>query len=198
LNLIVASNNVGKILEIRSLLKPIDVYSPDDLDIKIEVEETGNSFFENALLKAKAFAAETGVTALADDSGLQVDALNGQPGIHSARFGPPELDDKGRCELLLKHLKNFPSQQERKARFCCAMVAFSPNGQQCEATGYCDGHITTKLTGEGGFGYDPVFFVTSHRCTMAQLSKTAKNSISHRGQALQAIRPKLLRLLQEL
>jgi len=192
----VASNNFGKIREIRSLLQPIEVHSPDDLDLQIEVEETGNSFFENALLKAKAFAAETGITALADDSGLQVDALNGKPGIHSARFGPPELDDKGRCELLLKHLKNFPSQQERKARFCCAMVAFSPNGQQCESMGYCEGHITTKLTGEGGFGYDPVFFIASHSCTIAQLSKSTKNSISHRGKALQAIRPKLLKLLQ--
>lgn len=191
-----ASNNFGKIREIRSLLQPIEVHSPDDLDLQIEVEETGNSFFENALLKAKAFAAETGITALADDSGLQVDALNGKPGIHSARFGPPELDDKGRCELLLKHLKNFPSQQERKARFCCAMVAFSPNGQQCESMGYCEGHITTKLTGEGGFGYDPVFFIASHSCTIAQLSKSTKNSISHRGKALQAIRPKLLKLLQ--
>ena len=196
MNLIVASNNFGKIREIRSLLQPIEVHSPDDLDLQIEVEETGNSFFENALLKAKAFAAETGITALADDSGLQVDALNGKPGIHSARFGPPELDDKGRCELLLKHLKNFPSQQERKARFCCAMVAFSPNGQQCESMGYCEGHITTKLTGEGGFGYDPVFFIASHSCTIAQLSKSTKNSISHRGKALQAIRPKLLKLLQ--
>ena len=197
MKLIVASNNAGKIREIRSLLKPIDVYSPDDLNVQIEVEETGSSFFENAQLKAEAFALETGMTALADDSGLRGDALNGQPGIHSARFGSPELDDIGRCKLLLRHLQNFPSQHERKARFCCSMVAFSPNGKRCESMGYCEGHITSKITGNGGFGYDPVFFVTSHGCTMAQLSKTAKNSISHRGKALQTIQPKLLRLLHE-
>ena len=198
MNLIVASNNTGKISEIRALLSPIDVYSPGDLDVNIEVEETGDSFYANALLKASAFAKETGMTALADDSGLQVEILNGRPGIHSARFGPPELDDRGRCELLLKHLVNYPAVENRKARFCCAMVATSPEGLQCESIAYCEGHITSQITGDGGFGYDPVFFVKSHNCTMAQLSKTTKNSISHRGKALKAIRPKLINLLKEI
>ena len=195
MNLIVASNNAGKVREIRSLLQPISVYSPDDLNMKLDVEETGNSFFENAQLKAIAFAKETGMTALADDSGLEVKALHGHPGIHSARFGPPDLDDNGRCMFLLKKLKAFSSLKDRKARFCCAMVAVTPNGDQCESVGYCEGHITTSLIGDGGFGYDPVFFVTSHRCTMAELSKTTKNSISHRGAALRTIRPKLMRML---
>ena len=198
MNLIVASNNTGKISEIRALLSPIDVYSPGDLDVNIEVEETGDSFYANALLKASAFAKETGMTALADDSGLQVEILNGRPGIHSARFGPPELDDRGRCELLLKHLVKYPAVENRKARFCCAMVATSPEGRQCESIAYCEGHITSQITGNGGFGYDPVFFVKSHNCTMAQLSKTTKNSISHRGKALKAIRPKLINLLKEI
>jgi len=197
-NLIVASNNTGKIRELRSLLQPISVYSPNDLNLKLDVEEIGDSFFENAQLKAKAFAQETGMTALADDSGLEVEALHGRPGIHSARFGPPDLDDNGRCMFLLKNLKNFPSVKDRKARFCCAMVAFTPNGDQCESVGYCEGHITTSMTGNEGFGYDPVFFVTSHRCTMAELSKTTKNSISHRGAALRIIRPKLMRLMRQL
>ena len=196
--LLLASNNAGKLREVRALLADLRVVSPADLDIDLEVEETGQTFAANAELKARAYAAASGYIALADDSGLEVDALGGTPGVRSARYGAPDLDDEGRYLHLLSELQSYPEPSQRIARFRCAISAISPDGRQCRAEGTCEGLIAQSPTGSNGFGYDPVFFVPDHNATMAQLDAATKNSFSHRGQALAAVIPLLKSTFPEL
>ncbi|MEE2872340.1 MAG: RdgB/HAM1 family non-canonical purine NTP pyrophosphatase [Candidatus Latescibacterota bacterium] len=196
--LLLASNNGGKLREVRALLADLRVVSPADLGIELDVEETGQTFAANAELKARAYAAASGYIALADDSGLEVDALGGTPGVRSARYGAPDLDDEGRYLHLLSELQSYPEPSQRIARFRCAISAISPDGRQCRAEGTCEGLIAQSPTGSNGFGYDPVFFVPNHNATMAQLDAATKNSLSHRGQALAAVIPLLKSTFPEL
>ena len=196
--LLLASNNAGKLREVGALLADLRVVSPADLGIELDVEETGQTFAANTELKARAYAAASGYIALADDSGLEVDALGGTPGVRSARYGAPDLDDEGRYLHLLSELQSYPEPSQRIARFRCAISAISPDGRQCRAEGTCEGLIAQSPTGSNGFGYDPVFFVPNHNATMAQLDAATKNSLSHRGQALAAVIPLLKSTFPEL
>ena len=194
--LLVATNNRGKLKEFRALLQPVELAAPGDLGLDLEVEENGDSFAANATLKARAFAAASGLVALADDSGLEVDALGGAPGIHSARYGGRGLDDMGRCRLLLEQLAEAGGS--RSARFRCCLVAAAPDGRTCRAEGVCPGTIAPAPAGDGGFGYDPVFYLPRLRQTMAQVPAGIKNRISHRARALRIMAPLLLRTFPEL
>ncbi len=195
--LLIATNNPGKLREFGALLGDVDVVGPCDLGLELDVVEDGRSFAENAALKARAFSTASGLIALADDSGLEVDALDGAPGILSARFGGPDLDDGGRCRLLLQRLRGLP-RHRRRARFRCCIEAMAPDGRACRSEGTCEGHIAAAAAGQGGFGYDPVFFLLSHGRTMAQVAPDEKNAISHRAGALRAIQPLLRQTFPEL
>ena len=187
---VLASHNPGKIKEMSAILAQfgVEVVSPKELGITVDVEETGTTFAENAMLKAKAICAASGLPAIADDSGLCVDALNGGPGVYSARYGGEGLDDKGRYTLLLNSLRG---QTTRAAHFACAIACAFPNGDTLTAEGRCDGTIAFAPMGEGGFGYDPVFFVPEKAKTFGQLTAEEKSAISHRGRALESFVGKL-------
>lgn len=193
---VLATHNAKKLEEMREILSGlgVEVVSPADLEIDIEVEETGNTFAENAMLKAKAISAAASLPAIADDSGLCVDALNGGPGVYSARYGGEELDDRGRCMLLLENLRG---QTTRAAHFACAIACVFPDGRTLEAEGRCDGAIAFAPLGAGGFGYDPVFLVPEKGKTFGQLTAEEKHAISHRGKALEAFVEKLGTYLKE-
>ena len=187
---VLATHNPGKLREMREILKDfgIEVVSPRDLGITVDVEETGTTFAENALLKAKAICKEANLPAIADDSGLCVDALNGAPGVYSARYGGEGLDDKGRYMLLLSSLRGAPT---RAAHFACAVACAFPNGDTLTAEGRCDGSIAYAPLGEGGFGYDPVFLLPGTGKTFGQLTQEEKSAVSHRGRALKDFAGKL-------
>ena len=187
---VLATHNPGKLEEMRAILSAlgVEVLSPAEAGASIEVEETGATFAENALLKAKAVCAAAGLPAIADDSGLCVDALNGAPGVYSARYGGEELDDRGRCMLLLSSMRG---QTTRAAHFSCAVACAFPNGDVLTAEGRCDGAIAFAPLGTGGFGYDPVFLVPGKGKTFGQLSAEEKSAVSHRGKALAAFAEKL-------
>ena len=187
---VLATHNPGKLREMGEILKDfgIEVVSPRDLGITVDVEETGTTFAENALLKAKAICKEANLPAIADDSGLCVDALNGAPGVYSARYGGEGLDDKGRYMLLLSSLRGAPT---RAAHFACAVACAFPNGDTLTAEGRCDGSIAYAPLGEGGFGYDPVFLLPGTGKTFGQLSQEEKSAVSHRGRALKDFAGKL-------
>ena len=187
---VLATHNPGKLREMSAILGElgVEVVSPADVGITVDVEETGTTFAENAMLKAKAICAAEGLPAIADDSGLCVDALNGGPGVYSARYGGEGLDDKGRYMLLLNSMRG---QTTRKAHFACAIACAFPNGDELTAQGQCDGAIAFAPMGEGGFGYDPVFLVPEKAKTFSQLTAEEKNAISHRGRALAAFAEKL-------
>ena len=187
---ILATHNPGKLREMAAILSQygVEVVSPADVGITVDVEETGTTFAENAMLKAKAICAAADLPAIADDSGLCVDALNGGPGVYSARYGGEGLDDKGRYTLLLQNMRG---QTTRAAHFACAIACAFPNGDELTAEGRCDGTIAFAPMGEGGFGYDPVFFVPEKAKTFGQLMAEEKSAISHRGKALKAFSEKL-------
>ena len=187
---VLATHNPGKLKEMSAILSGlgVEVVSPADLGIDLEVEETGTTFAENAMLKAKAICAAANLPAIADDSGLCVDALNGGPGVYSARYGGEGLDDRGRTALLLQNMRG---QTTRAAHFACAIACAFPNGDTLTAEGRCDGAIAFAPMGEGGFGYDPVFLVPEKAKTFSQLTAEEKNAISHRGKALAAFSEKL-------
>ena len=187
---VLATHNPGKLREMGEILKDfgIEVVSPRDLGITVDVEETGTTFAENALLKAKAICKEANLPAIADDSGLCVDALNEAPGVYSARYGGEGLDDKGRYMLLLSSLRGAPT---RAAHFACAVACAFPNGDTLTAEGRCDGSIAYAPLGEGGFGYDPVFLLPGTGKTFGQLTQEEKSAVSHRGRALREFSEKL-------
>lgn len=186
--LILATSNAGKIKELAAILAPIHCIAQSDLGIE-SVDETGLSFIENALLKARFASHRANKPALADDSGLVVPALNGEPGIYSARFAGLNVTDTDNIQLLLHKMKSLVGEQ-REAYFYCAitLVRFANDPTPLVATGVFKGFITQTLQGEGGFGYDPVFYVPQFECTAAELPSTIKNQISHRAKALEQLR----------
>lgn len=190
MKLVLASKNAKKMKEMNEILSSmgVEVCLQADVGIDIDVEETGTTFEENSLLKARAVMEASGMPAIADDSGLCVDALNGAPGVYSARYGGEGLDDTGRYRLLLS---NMPTGAARSAKFVSVITCCFPNGDVLTARGECPGTIAFAPMGEGGFGYDPVFFLPKLKKTFAQLSAEEKNAISHRGKALEAFQVKL-------
>lgn len=194
MRLLVATHNPGKIREYRALLAllAVPLSFPADLALEVRVVETGATYAENAALKARAYAQASGLLTLADDSGLEVDALGGAPGIRSARYVLG--DDADRVAALLKALADVPWER-RTARFRCVIAIALPGGEVRLAEGVCEGVIGFKSAGSGGFGYDPVFYLPEHGCTMAQLSEEEKNKISHRARATQTAIPILRELL---
>ena len=166
----------------------VEVVLESEAGVDVDVEETGATFEENAYLKAHAVMEASGLPAIADDSGLCVDALNGAPGVYSARYGGPGLDDAGRYQLLLENMRG---QLDRRCKFVSAICCCFPNGDRVEARGECAGTLAYAPKGADGFGYDPIFFVPGLKKTFAELSPEEKNAISHRGNALKAFREKL-------
>ncbi|CEG58675.1 RdgB/HAM1 family non-canonical purine NTP pyrophosphatase [Legionella fallonii] len=186
--IILATSNPGKIKELQILLTPIHCIAQNSLGVT-DAEENGLSFIENAIIKARHASLLTGKPALADDSGLVVPALNGEPGIYSARYAGIKANDKNNISLLLRNMAHLPSER-RQAFFYCAiaLVQHAKDPTPFIATGQFDGSITTSPSGEEGFGYDPIFYVAEYQCTAAQLPATIKNTISHRAKALHQLR----------
>ena len=193
MKIIVATHNEGKLAEIRRILEErlgadaadIELVSAGSLGLPDPVED-GVTFQENALIKARDVAERTGCPAVADDSGLMVDALNGEPGVYSARYGGPDcISDSDRINYLLKKLENVP-EGKRTAKFVSVITLVTPDGKEIVARGECPGHILFERHGNGGFGYDPVFFAEDAGCTFAELAPEQKNQVSHRARALRA------------
>ena len=199
--LLVGTNNPGKVQEYEELLtdlpETLEVTFPAREGLMLEVEESGETFEENARIKALAYAQASGLMSLADDSGLEVDALGGAPGVRSARYAGPDTSDADRYRKLLDALASVPTDQ-RSARFRCVVAIALPDGTVHTEDGFCEGEIGLAPRGEHGFGYDPVFIVKGHAGrTMAELPPDIKNEISHRARALMAIQPVLRTLVQE-
>jgi XTP/dITP diphosphohydrolase len=186
LKLLIATNNKGKIHEFQALLKgiPYDLVTPDNISLKLDVEESGSTYEANAKLKALAFCAASGLLTLADDSGLEVDALNGEPGIRSSRYAGVAAADTNKVDYLLSKLNGIP-EEKRSARFRCVIAIAKPDGQVVFCSGKCEGRIAFQPRGREGFGYDPVFYIPELGQTMAELTEDIKNQISHRGRAAQ-------------
>lgn len=187
---VLASNNKDKLKEMRAILSELGlaVVSQEEAGISLNVEETGGTFYDNARLKAEAAMKASGLPAIADDSGLMADALNGEPGVRSKRYGGEGLTDEERYTLLLR---NMEFKEHRTAKFVSSIVCVFPNGDTVSAEGECEGSILYEPRGNGGFGYDPVFLVAGTGKSMAELTPQEKNSVSHRGKALRAFEPKL-------
>ena len=185
--IVLASGNAHKIKEISDMLPEFEVVGYKDLGFDFEIEENGKTFYENALIKAKAVSDALNLPALADDSGICVDALNGEPGIYSARYAGDGVDAHNN-ELLLKNMQGV---ENRNAKFVCCMVFYKPNGQIITATGETHGKIMDKCYGENGFGYDPLFFSDDLNKCLGIASAQEKNTISHRYRAISALREKL-------
>ncbi|MBI4328670.1 MAG: RdgB/HAM1 family non-canonical purine NTP pyrophosphatase [Chloroflexi bacterium] len=195
MKLLLATNNRGKIAEYQALLAglPLEVTTPAQEGLVLEVEETGKTLEENAGLKARAFAQASGLLALADDSGLFVDALSGEPGVHTARYAGPDATDPMRVAYLLRRMEQVPSE-ERGATFRCVIAVAAPEGKVFHMRGERRGAIALEPRGKGGFGYDPVFLIPELHATLAELPPEAKNKVSHRGAAARKAR----RLLQRI
>lgn len=187
--IVIATKNAGKAREYREMLAPLGITIKTLADFPpIQIDENGQTFEENATIKAKTVADKLGLPVMADDSGLIVDALDGAPGVHSARYAG-DHDDAANNEKLLKELAMVPDDQ-RTAHFHTTIVGWQPDGKKLVANGRVDGHILHQLTGENGFGYDPLFYVDELSCSMAELTADQKNQISHRGRALRAFMAK--------
>lgn len=189
---VLATGNEGKVKEFSNLLEGVfgKIISLSDLGSPPEVIEDGLTFRDNALKKAREIAQYSGKLTLADDSGLEVDALNGQPGVYSARYSGEGATDKTNIDKVLAKLGNNPN---RKARFVCVLALVDPNGEELVVEGFCEGVILGEPRGEGGFGYDPVFYLPDRRKTMAELEPELKNTISHRANALKKLKTELER-----
>lgn len=200
MKVLIATHNRGKLREYRDLLADIagdmavEWLSLDDVGIGDEVEETGATMEENARLKALTYARLSGLLTLADDSGLEVDALGGEPGVQSARFGGLEAGDRGRIAKLLELMKGIPTA-ERGAQFRCAIAVSTPQGEVHTSEGVCRGQIAHEPRGTHGFGYDPIFYIPGLRMTLAEAKPEIKNRISHRARAVEAIKPVLRDLI---
>ena len=181
--IVIATNNSDKLREMQEILAGLSVeaISLADAGVDVEVEETGSTFYDNAALKAKAVCEAAGLPAIADDSGLMVDALDGAPGVHSKRFGGGGLDSAAQCALLLNMMD---AVEQRGAKFVSSIVCAFPDGTELCAEGECSGNITTAPRGAGGFGYDPIFLPEGSDRTMAEMPPSEKHAISHRGNAL--------------
>lgn len=188
MKLVLASNNTHKLDEIRAILSALrmEVVSQRELGLSIEPDENGETFEENSYIKAKTIMDACGLPTIADDSGLMVDALNGAPGVYSARFGGEKCrTDRDRLEYLLEQMKTVPDE-DRGAKFVSVITMLTPDGKKITARGECRGRILRQAQGENGFGFDPIFFVPEKNCSFAQLSSAEKNQISHRAKALAA------------
>ncbi len=198
---VLATTNAQKLAELRRIVSQtapdVEVLGLADLSRYPEPAETGRTFAENALLKARACLAATGLPALADDSGLEVEVLNGMPGVRSARWAGPQASDADNNALLLRQLHDVPDDQ-RAARFVCAMAAVLPNGAEHVRLGIMSGRLTDAPVGDNGFGYDPLFVADGQTVTNAELAPAAKDAISHRGQAIRAMAPVLVAELRQL
>ena len=193
MRVVLASKNPHKLVEISKITEKFgfDLVLQSELGVDIDVEETGSTFEENSLLKAEAVMKATGLPALADDSGIAVDALNGEPGIYSARYGfDDSLDDWGRLQLLLKNTETVPDG-ERQAQFVCVISFVTPDGKVIQARGEIHGELTREPAGENGFGYDPIFYYPPLGKTTAELTPQEKNEVSHRANALKLFYTKL-------
>jgi len=198
--IVVATKNIHKVEEIRAMWKdmPCELISLADLEQSIdEVIEDGNTFVANAEKKAKQIAKETGLPALADDSGLCVQALDGAPGVHSARYAGETKDDGLNRQKLIEALKTVPGGQ-RLAYFACAMSFALPSGEIVSVEGRCEGHIAFEEKGTHGFGYDSVFLSPDYDKTLAEVTSEEKNAISHRSRALEAMRPYIIKYLKKI
>ncbi len=184
--IVLATGNKGKLREFRGLLEGVfgSIVSLNDLESPPEVTEDGETFRENALKKARAIAAYSGLPALADDSGLEVEALGGRPGVYSARYAGEGATDRDNIRKLLVELHGV---EDRKARFVCFLALVTPGGDETTVSGECEGIIIDKPRGEGGFGYDPVFFLPGYDKTMAEIPAGLKNKISHRARACESL-----------
>lgn len=183
MKVVLASHNQKKMVEMKAILSQmgVEVLSQAEVGVDLEPEETGTTFEENACIKAQAVMQATGLPAIADDSGLMVDALNGEPGVYSARYGGEGLDDTGRWQLLLK---NMAGEENRACKFVSVICCAFPDGGEVMARGECPGILAQGPSGDGGFGYDPIFYLPQLGKTMAQLTPAEKNQISHRARAL--------------
>lgn len=195
-SVLIATNNAGKARDFEALFEPysIQVLTLADLEEAIEVEETGTTFEENAILKAESVAKELGMLVIADDSGLEVDVLNGEPGVYSARYAGANKNDNHNIDKLLVEMQNV-ADQNRTARFRCVLAVAGPAIDTMTFEGSCEGAILRERQGANGFGYDPIFYVPSKNCSMAQLSPEEKGQISHRGAALKKLAQQLPTLL---
>lgn len=202
MDLLIGTHNQGKLKEYQTLFNEVEVRLVGLQDVglsQLEVEETGDTFGENAAKKALAYTQASGLFALADDTGLVIDALDGRPGLYSARYGPPDLDDRGRRLLVLSQMQNVPLAQ-RTARFMCVIAVANPKTMSVyTASGTCEGHIALAddVDGEYGFGYDAIFIPTGAAAAWSRFSKEEKNKISHRGTAARQLVPVLKRLAAE-
>ena len=196
--LLLATNNPGKVAEFRQLLEGCgwELVTPADIGLDLHVDETGQTYAENATIKAEAYAKASGLVTLADDSGLEVDALGGRPGLLSARYAGLDRTDEGRVQALLQELAGI-SDEERSARFRCVIAIAEPGGRVELVEGTVEGRIAHEPRGENGFGYDPVFLLPERGLTAAELPPGEKNAVSHRGAATQEARTVLERWLRE-
>ena len=193
MKVVLASKNKHKLVEISQITEKFgfELILQSELGVDIDVEETGTTFEENSYLKAEAVMKATGLPALADDSGIAVDALNGEPGIYSARYGfDDSLDDWGRLLLLLKNTEHVPDGQ-RQAQFVCVITMVTPEGEVIQARGEIHGELLRAPVGENGFGYDPIFYYPPAGMSTAEMSPEDKNQVSHRGNALKVLNEKL-------
>ena len=198
--ILVATQNEKKRKEIMDILKNapgILLRRPDDFPFLPAVEEDGNSFRENAIKKATTLANACNTWAMADDSGLEIDALKGRPGVYSCRYAGPNATDEENINKVLAELRGLP-RERRKARFICTIALASPYELFFVVEGRCEGFITEESRGNGGFGYDPIFFVPEYNCTFAELNTSIKNKISHRAVALQQFKERIIPLIQRI
>ncbi|MBQ9632344.1 MAG: XTP/dITP diphosphatase [Lachnospiraceae bacterium] len=192
IKLVVATGNADKLREFREILDPerFELVSKKEAGISVEIDENGETFEDNARIKARAVAAHTDAAVLADDSGLEIDAFGGEPGVHSARYLGEDTSYDVKNQKILERLSGVPREQ-RTARFVCVMAAVLPDGRSFTTRGTVEGYIGEVPMGENGFGYDPIFYVEKYGVSTAAISPEQKNEISHRGQALRAMRDRL-------
>jgi len=197
MKILVATHNPGKLKELKVLLDglPAELVLLDDIGIHDEIEETGATFEANARLKASGYAARSRLLTLADDSGLEVDALGGEPGVYSARYGGPGKNDDDRNQLVLEKMREVPEGQ-RAARFRCVIAVADPGKELFTAEGAVEGAIAYQPRGSNGFGYDPIFWMAEYGATLGQLGPEIKNQVSHRSRAVRAARPRLEMLIK--
>jgi XTP/dITP diphosphohydrolase len=187
---VLATRNQGKVAELQRILADVDLLDAEQAGVP-DVEETGRTFVDNALLKARAAVASSGLPAIADDSGLAVDAIGGEPGVRSARYAGAHGDDEANLRLVLKRMEGV---DDRAARFVCAAVLVAPDGREWVAEGTVEGVLTEAPRGSGGFGYDPIFVPRGSQRTTAEMAPHEKDAISHRGKAFRALRPAVAEL----